>query len=140
MKKIRNEDSDEGRLADWLLLRSDRAFMVTDAYSFTRPDTPASIEDMRNGVRGSYPIWSNTAETIEAFVKQAIPEKLDLLYDLFDQFREIDRSWPDPRKDKKPKPKRFEVDFEELRRNARRKYISGDKGYLREEVYVNDTI
>ncbi len=139
LRYLREYPDDEGKFADWLLLRADRRFYVEDEYSFTKPEN-TSIESLRDSVRGSYPIWSNSEPTITAWVTHNAPEKLEILFSIYDQFRTLaDRTWPDSRKEEKPKKKRVEVDFEELRRRARKTYINGDSGQLR-EVYVNESI
>ncbi len=138
LRHLREYQDEEGKFADFLLLRGDRKFYVENEHDYLKPENN-SIESLQDSVRGSYPIWSNEPLTIEAWVKQNAPAKLETLYEIFDQYRAIaDHKFPDPRQDK-PKKKRVEVDFEELRRRARKTYINGDTGVLR-EVVINESI
>lgn len=139
LRHLREYQDEEGKFADFLLLRGDRKFFVENEYDFLKPEN-TSLESLRDSLRGSYPVWSNSEPTITAWVTQNAPDKLETLYGIYDQYRAIaDKTWPNPTRQDKPKKKRFEVDFEELRRRARKTYINGDTGVLR-EVVINETI
>ncbi len=131
LKENAQWESDYGKFSRFCLDRSDVRYYTSESGSYLRDKNPANND---------FPVYSNEARNIYAWVMLRCPQWEDVYHALADEYRRMKegRRFEDMRKPEPPQKK--ETDFGKLARQAgKKKYIYGRaNGHLTERNVDDD--